>query len=228
MGSVRPWGYPGRGLLTTPSRGYPQIQPPPQDSCFCQVPPNASNHLQPRTVARVCTPFIDLGGCNTSRPHFYASHPRFWGSQAGHSRAPPGAPCPGAAEERRCPLAARPRPQLAPAWPLHCIFIILIIIFIPWPSQAPGGAALSARWGLQAVAEAVGAGGAQSPQMQNPLPLTPRPGSPEGSTKISPLLTPNGMLLCSLTQQAADHGCSWVQEHSYRKPGAKHQSRAPT
>lgn len=60
--------------------------------------------------------------------------------------------------------------------------------------------------------------------MQDPLPQTPRPGLPKGPTKISPLLTPNGMLLCSLTQQAADHGCSRVQERSHRNPGAKHQS----
>lgn len=151
-GSVRPWGYPGRGLLMTPSRGYPQIQPLPK------IPAPAGSHLAPQI---------------TSNPRpwpGFAHHLLIWGVAALPCRIftpptpvsgglrpdtagpPPGAPCPGAAEERRCPLAARPRPQLAPAWPLHCIFITIFIIFIPWPSQAPWGAALSARWGLQAVA----------------------------------------------------------------------------
>lgn len=138
-GSVRPWGYPGRGLLTTPSRGYPQIQPPPQDPCSCWVPPSASNHLQPRAVARFCTPFIDLGGGSTSMPHFYASHPRFWGSQAGHSRAPPGRPL-----SRRGRGAALPPGGTAPAAARSCLasslhFHHYFYYFYPMAQPRPRG-----------------------------------------------------------------------------------------
>lgn len=139
MGSVRPWGYPGRGLLTTPSRGNPQIQPPPKDSCFCQVPPSASNHLQPRTVARVCTPFIDLGGLQHFQAAFLRLPPPFLGVAGRTQPGPPGRPL-----SRRGRGAALPPGGTAPAAARSCLasslyFHYSYYYFYPMAQPSPRG-----------------------------------------------------------------------------------------
>lgn len=151
-GSVRPWGYPGRGLLTTPSRGYPKSSPLPK------IPAPAGSHLAHQI---------------TSNPRLwpgFAHHLLIWGVAAlpcriftpptpvsGGLRPDTAGPPPGRPLSRRGRGAALPPGGTAPAAARSCLasslhFDYFFIIFIPWPSQGPGGAALSARWGLQAVA----------------------------------------------------------------------------
>lgn len=223
-------GLSGHGDTQGGGSSPPPAEVTPKSSPLPKIPAPAGSHLAHQITSN---PGLWLG---------FAHHLLIWGVAALPCRIftpptpvsggrrpdtagpPPGAPCPGAAEERRCPLAARPRPQLAPAWPLHCILIIFLLFLSHGPAKPPGELLSVRAGGCRRWLRAVGAGGAQSPLMQDPLPQTPRPGLSEDPTKISPLLTPNGMLLCSLTQQVTDHGCSWVQERSHRNPGAKHQS----
>lgn len=88
-------------------------------------------------------------------PCFYTSHPSFWGSQGGSQPGPPGRPL-----FRRGRGAALPPGGTAPApagssllLGLFNTFVLLLLLFLfRGPAKPHRGAALRARWGLEAVA----------------------------------------------------------------------------
>lgn len=146
MGSVRPWGYPGRGLLTTPSRGYPQIQPPPK------IPASARSHLAHQITSN---PGLWLG---------FAHHLLIWGvaTLPGRIFTPP-TPVSGgrrpdtAGPPRAPPVQARPRSGAAP-WRhgpgrsslllgLFTVFSLLLLLFLSHGPAKPPGELLSVHAG---------------------------------------------------------------------------------
>lgn len=167
----------GRRLLATPSRAYLKSSPP------ALISASAGSHLAPQSAPNpglwlgFAHHLLVWGVCSPSMPCFYTSHPSFWGSQGGSQPGPPrpppvqARPRSGAAPWRHGPGPGR---QLAHAWPLQYVCVIIIVIFIPWPSQAPQGSCSQGALGAggggggESWRGAVRAGGTQSPHTQPP------------------------------------------------------------
>lgn len=139
MGSVRPWGYPGRGLLTTPSRGYPQIQPPPK------IPASARSHLAHQITSNpglwlgFAHHLLIWGGLQHFQAAFLRLPPPFLGVAGRTQPGPPGRPL-----SRRGRGAALPPGGTAPAAARSCLasslyFHYSYYYFYPMAQPSPRG-----------------------------------------------------------------------------------------